>query len=161
MPANPQRVYVDANALLAYISGETGRAPIVRALLEEAHRGEIDILTSVLSIAEVAYGAQERDSGLTTAGEQRIDTLWEPASPITLVDISERLTRDARSIIRDAKSRNLSGIRSADALHLATARLHGVDVIYTYENLATRSKWNQLTGIDVGEPITNTPQLDV
>ena len=161
MPASPQRVYLDANTLVAYIGGEAGRAPVMRALLQEAHRGEVDILTSVLSITEVAYGAQERDSGLTTAGEQQIDALWEPASPITLVDISERVTRDARSIIRDTKTQNLSGIRSADALHLATARLHGADMIYTYEKQTTRTTWAQLTGITVAEPQTNTPQLDV
>lgn len=161
MPASAQRVYLDANALVAYVGGEPARAPVMRSLLQEAHRGEVDILTSVLSITEVAYGAQERDAGLSAAGEQEIDTLWEPASPITLVDISERVTRDARSIIREARAQNLSGVRSADALHLATARLYGVDVIYTYEKQETRTKWSQLTDITVTEPQTNAPQLDV
>ena len=87
MPASTRRIYVDANVLLAYLGNETGRAEIVESLLDEARRSEIEIITSVLSIAEVAFGAQERDAGLTREGEAQIDTLWQPASPITLVDV--------------------------------------------------------------------------
>ena len=100
MPADPERVYLDACVLLAYIGNEDGRADVVQALLYEAQRGEIDVITSVISIAEVAFGAEERDSGITTEGEQAIDELWTPSSPITLVDVSETLAHAARAIIR-------------------------------------------------------------
>ena len=73
MPASTRRIYVDANVLLAYLGNETGRAEIVEALLDEARRSEIEIITSVLSIAEVAFGAQERDAGLTREGEAQIE----------------------------------------------------------------------------------------
>ena len=76
MPASTRRIYVDANVLLAYLGNETGHAEIVQALLDEARRSEIEIITSVLSIAEVAFGAQERDAGLTPEGEAQIDTLY-------------------------------------------------------------------------------------
>ena len=97
MPASTRRIYVDANVLLAYLGNETGRAEIVEALLDEARRSEIEIITSVLSIAEVAFGAQERDAGLTPEGEAQIDTLWQPASPITLVDVSQPARREVSS----------------------------------------------------------------
>ena len=48
MPASTRRIYVDANVLLAYLGNETGRAEIVQALLDEARRSEIEIITSVL-----------------------------------------------------------------------------------------------------------------
>ena len=59
MPAEAARrlYYADANVLLAYVGNEPGRADIVEALLDEARRGVIEIITSVLSIAEVAFGA--------------------------------------------------------------------------------------------------------
>jgi hypothetical protein len=38
----------------------------VQALLDEARRGEIEIVTSILSIAEVAYSAHERDHSSMT-----------------------------------------------------------------------------------------------
>jgi predicted nucleic acid-binding protein len=161
MPASPRRVYFDANVFLAYVGNEEGRADVVQALLDEARRGEIEIVTSVFSIAEVAYGAHERDHGLTEAGEEQIEQLWTPASPVTLVDVSQAVTRNARTIIREAKDQGLSGLRGADAVHLATARMFGCGEVFTYETEALRTKWQQITGIHVSEPIANTPQLDI
>ncbi len=161
MPADPRRLYFDANVFLAYVGNEEGRADTVQALLDEAGRAEIVIVTSVLSIAEVAYGAHERDEGLTEAGEEAIEELWTPASPVTLVDVSQAVTRNARTIIRDAKIRGLSGFRGADAVHLATARMFACDVIFTYETEARRLRWQQIVGIPVSEPVTNTRQLDL
>ncbi len=158
MPADPRRLYFDANVFLAYVGNEEGRADTVQALLDEARRAEILILTSVLSIAEVAYGAHERDQGLTEAGEEAIEELWTPASPITLVDVSQAVTRNARTIIRDARSQGLSGFRGADTVHLATASMFGCDVILTYEGEARRMRWQQIVGIPVSET-TDTPQL--
>lgn len=161
MPADPRRLYFDANVFLAYVGNEEGRADTVQALLDEARRAEIVIVTSVLSIAEVAYGAHERDEGLSEAGEQAIEELWTPASPVTLVDVSQAVTRNARTIIRVAKIQGLSGFRGADAVHLATARMFGCEVIFTYETEARRLRWQQIAGISVSEPVTNTPQLDL
>jgi len=161
MPADPRRIYFDANVFLAFIGNEEGRADVVQVILDEARRGEIEIVTSVLSIAEVAFGAHERDHGLTEAGEEAIEQLWTPASPITLVDVSQAVTRNARTIIREAKNQGLSGIHGADAVHLATARMFGCDEIFTYEAEARRTRWQQITGVDVSEPFTSTPQLDI
>lgn len=159
MPADARRIYFDANVFLAYVGNEEGRADTVQMLLDEARRGEIEIVTSVLSIAEVAYGAHERDQGLTEAGEEAIEQLWTPASPITLVDVSQAVTRNARTMIRKAKAQNLSGIRGADAIHLATARMFGCNVIFTYEGEARRERWQLIGEVTTSEPVTNTPQL--
>jgi predicted nucleic acid-binding protein len=161
MPANPRRIYFDACVFLAFVGNEEGRADTVQALLDEARRGEIEIVTSVLSIAEVAFGAHERDHGLTEAGEEAIEQLWTPASPVTLVDVSQAVARNARNIIREAKTQGLGGIQGADAVHLATARMVGCDEIFTYEGDARRTRWQAITGIAVSEPATNTPQLDI
>ena len=159
MPAEPLRIYFDANVFLAYVGNEEGRADTVQTLLDEARRGEVEILTSVLTIAEVAYGAQERDTGLTEAGEEAIDQLWAPASPVTLVDVSQAVTRHARMMIRSAQVQGMTGLRGADAVHLATARMFGCGRIFTYEKESRRRRWQEITGIDVGEPVTNRPQL--
>lgn len=104
MPASSPRIYFDANVLLAYVGDEQGRADTVQALLHDARRGEIEVVTSVLSIAEVAFGALERDNGLTDEGEAAIEELWTPASPIQVVDVTQALTRQARTLIRKAKT---------------------------------------------------------
>ncbi len=161
MPADPRRIYLDANVFLAFVGNEAGRADTVQAILDEGRRDELEIVTSVLSIAEVAFGAHERDHGLTEAGEEAIEQLWTPASPVTLVDVSQAVTRNARAVIREARKQGLGGIRGADAVHLATARMFGCDEIFTYEVEARRTTWQRVTGIRVSEPITSTPQLDV
>lgn len=111
MPGRPRRVYFDANVFLAYVGNEEGRADTVQTLLDEARRGELEIVTSVLSIAGWRSGAHERDHGLTEAGGEAIDQLWTPKSPVTLVDVSQAATRTARTLIRDAKTHGLAGIR--------------------------------------------------
>ena len=118
-------------------------------------------MTSVLSIAEVAFGAHERDHGLTEAGEEDIDQLWTPALPVTLADVSQAVTRNARTMIRETRNQGLSGLRGADAVHLATAQMFGCDEIFTYEAEKRRTQWQRITGIAVSEPVTNKPQLDL
>lgn len=161
MPADAPRIYLDANVLLAYVADEEDRAETVQALLDEARRGEIEVVTSTLSIAEVAYGELDQDGNLTEEGEDAIDELWTPASPIQLVDVTQALTLQARGIIRKAKTEGLGGIQGADAIHLASAVMFGCAPIFTYEDQARRTRWQQATGIDVEEPYTNTPQLGI
>jgi PIN domain nuclease of toxin-antitoxin system len=67
-------LYLDANAFLAYVSNEIGRAGVVEELPRLAERQELVIITSTLSIAEVAFGAQEKIQGaLDQSVEARID----------------------------------------------------------------------------------------
>jgi len=116
-------------------------------------------LTSVLSIAEVAFAANDSTGVVSPEDEEAIDQLWVPASPITLVDVSETVTRTARSLIRQARGGG-GGVRSADALHLASAQLHGCSRFFTYEKASTRARWNELVDATVEEPFTDFPQLD-
>lgn len=161
MPGNgPPRLYLDANVLLAFVGDEEGRAGTVQALLHQARNGEIEVVTSALSITEVAFGAHERDQGLTEEGEGHIDQLWTPASPIRLIDMTETVARQARAVIRRAHAAG-GGIRSADAVHIASAMLFGCSSVFTYEDEAKRARWSEVSGLEVEEPYTDTPQLDV
>ena len=159
MPVKVPRVYVDSNVLLAYVGNEEGRADTVQSILEDAQQSRIEILTSVLSIAEVAYVQADSGGGISSESDAAIDELWTPTSPITLVDVSETVVREARWVIRRAKQTSVGGIRSADAIHLASARLHGCDRLFTYENESTRQRWDTLIEANVVEPFADTPQL--
>ena len=55
MRTRQQRVYLDANVLIAYLANEADRADVVQAVLNDAQEEKIELLTSVMSIAEVAY----------------------------------------------------------------------------------------------------------
>lgn len=60
MPEADSRFYWDSNVLLTYINGDQDRLPIIDALMSQVDKGDIEILTSVITIAEVAWGATER-----------------------------------------------------------------------------------------------------
>ena len=161
MPDKVRRVYADANVLLAYVSNEAGRADTVQSILEDARQSRVELLTSVLSIAEVAYVQTDSSGDFSSAGDAVIDELWKPASPITLVDISETVARGARGVIRQAKQTSVGGVRAADAIHLASAQLHECDRFFTYEHDNMRRRWDTLIGASVTEPFTDNPQLDL
>src|SRR5437762_1775954 len=87
MPEQRPRVYWDANVLLSFINGAPDRLPDVETLLLEAEKDTIELLTSALSIVEVAFGAAEQNQHkLDEETKQRIDKLWVPTSPIKLVE---------------------------------------------------------------------------
>ena len=158
-PDRAPRVYLDANVLLAYVADEENRADTVQSILEDARQSRIEILTSVLSITEVAYVQTDAGDELSSESEAAIDELWKPASPITLVDVSETVVREARSVIRRAKRAGVRAVRSADAIHLASAALHACDRFFTYENESTRRRWDTLIKASVTEPFADAPQL--
>lgn len=159
MPSEPRLTYLDANVLLAYVSGEEERAEVVEQILSDAAEGKVGLVTSTLSIVEVAYAAGEVAIDLGDAGEEAIDALWEPASPILLVEPSVAVMRKARGLLRQAKSSGRS-LKPADAVHLATAATTpGVGSLFTYEHQNSRALWAELTGIEVEEPSVQEPRL--
>lgn len=122
MPSELPAAYFDANVILAFVSEEEHRAIVVRELLRQGDQGRRRIYTSTLSIAEVAFGAQEKASrALDEETEARIDSVWQASGkPVTLVEASTTTMRVARKLIRDAMVAG-SRLTAADAVHLATA----------------------------------------
>ena len=159
MTAKPLRVYLDANVLLAYVSDEPGRVDTVQSLFEDAESSVVDLSTSYLSITEVAYIASDQELSGGTAGEARIDELWTPSSPISLAEISIPVALKARSVIREAHQKGIKGVRSADAIHLASAEVNGCDRFFTYEKKSTRAGWNTLIQPDITAPYVDKPRL--
>lgn len=159
MTANPPRIYLDANVLLSYVSDAPERADVVQSLLEDAEDGKVHLLTSNLSIAEVAYISSDQEPSYGTDDEATIDELWTPDSPVKLAEFSRLVAHRARSIIRKARDNETARVRSADAVHLATAEINECDRFYTYEGANIRNGWNALIQADVSEPYVNEPRL--
>jgi len=151
--------YLDANVLLAYISGEADRSDIVEQLLSEAAEGKRSLVTSTLSIVEVAYAVSDLEIDLSDASEQAIDELWAPTSPILLVEPSIAVMRRARGFLRKAKGAGRS-LKPADSIHLATAvTVPSMGTLLTYEAENTRILWAEVTGLAVAEPDVEQRQL--
>lgn len=161
MTNNARRVYLDANVFIAYLADEDGRAQVVASLLEDAERGRVEMLTSVLSVTEVAFLSSDNASDDSGADEDAIAQLWIPESPITLVDLSIRIAERARELVRVSRKGNMRRIKPPDAIHLATAEMHECHDFFTYEAETTRSQWQRWAAPTVSEPFSDNPQLDL
>lgn len=119
----PPLVYWDACIFIDYIEGPPAGHPILLmrdALLAKPQR--VRVVTSVLSIAEVAFGKEEKDGlELDEAVESKINELWEPTSPIELIDAYAELCHQARQFNRQLLAMNRRRLKGADSLHLASA----------------------------------------
>jgi predicted nucleic acid-binding protein len=153
-----RRIYLDACVFLSYINGEPERLPSIDALLDEARRGEIELLTSVVSITEVAFGKAEQDGQSPDAATlEKIENLWRPPSPIKLVDFYDLLAEEARAVVRMAIPTGAKPIKPMDAIHVATAKWWSASAFYTYDEKLP--PWGPTLGLTIEEPSPLRPHL--
>ncbi len=159
MANDPRLVYWDANVAQSYIEGVADRLPVLDAQLEQSTSAQhgLKLLTSTLSIVEVAYAAQEKEQRMLDPQiEDKINALWEDPRAIQLVEVYEQITRDARTLMRQALVHGWS-LKPHDAIHLATARRLGVVEFHTYDKPLT--KYRAVVGFLIMEPYTDQPRL--
>lgn len=159
MPDELRRTYWDACVLLSYINGIPDRLPTIEELIRLSRASEFEIVTSVLSQAEVAFAAIEKEQGKLSMGtEEAIDKLWLPGSPIKTVEFYDLIAREARDIMRQGIEQGWGSLKPADAIHLATARRMEVSEMHTYDDRLL--KWNGRLGFAVVQPLLQQPTLD-
>lgn len=159
MPDEPKLVYWDACVFQSYINEDGGRYEKIASVLEDADsdNAEFRLITSFLSIVEVAFGLTEQQGrALDDDVEAKIDKLWLPESPVKTVEIYWHVTTDARKLIRDAMVNGWS-LKPADATHLATARQMNAVEFHTYDDRLF--KYEGMTGLRICEPYTDKPRL--
>jgi predicted nucleic acid-binding protein len=151
------RYYWDSCVFLSYIEGTPDRVHDIETLLNEAANGTIEIYTSMISIAEVAFAKQEKDGRtLDSATEAAIEALWVSPSPIKLVEYYRLIANQARRLVRESMEQSL-GLKPFDAIHLATAQRLQVDAVHTYDGPMQRNA--VLVGIPVVPPEPVQPML--
>ncbi len=142
--------YWDSCVFLSYLENDPDRVSHIESILNEAAAGKVQILTSTLSIAEVAYTSYEKEGRVLRPGEEkRIDALWHP--PVMLVEYHRRIAVEARRLIRESFATDKPTLKPNDAIHAATAHLHQADVFHTYDSKLTRAI-RALLQFDVGAP---------
>jgi predicted nucleic acid-binding protein len=152
MPSKPLRFYWDANVFLSYINLREDRLAPIDEYLAQARRGDVQIITSVITVAEVAFATTEQDArALDPDVQARIERLWALGSPVQLVDLHMLIAERARDMQRAGVSAGWTGLRSVDAMHLATAAHEHVDEFHTYDERKL-DRYAPVIGCRVGHP---------
>lgn len=156
MPDIP-RFYWDSCVFLSYVNADEGKVDDIESLLGYADKGEIEIVTSNVSIVEVAFGASERNqSSLSEEMEVKIKKLWQPASPVMLVEFHTLIADEAKHLIRSGVPAGWS-LKPMDAVHLATAQRLKVNELHTYDE--PLSKWASKVSYRITQPSPSTRKL--
>ena len=110
-----RRVYLDANLYIYLFEGVSAHREKMRELVAEIDRRDIAVIASELMFAElVPRPLREGRRDLV----DRYFNLMQRTPRITLASV------DRRVILRAVRLRADFGLRSMDALHLATALVH-------------------------------------
>lgn len=152
-------VYLDAPVFLSYVNDDQDRAPTIEAIFDEGAKPGLQLFTSELTIVEVAFGVVEQKSKLLDADtESRINNLWAPGSPISLIEYYRLIGEDAKELMRLAITKGWS-LKPLDAIHLSTARRMEVQEFHTYDDKLY--KYSNDVGFVICEPYTQAPKLDL
>jgi predicted nucleic acid-binding protein len=145
-------VYWDACVFLEYINDvDVARVSHIQGMMLDSN---IQIVTSILSIVEVAKGKIEQDgNAVDAATEAKINKLWEVGSPIEVIEFYELIAEDAKKLMRAAIPHGYS-LKAGDAIHLATADRLKVSEFHTYDNLAKYFQFTN-TRFPIVEPVAN------
>lgn len=151
-PEPSKRVYWDACVFLSLIEGDQMRLPVIEALIDEAKKGTLEIWTSTLSIAEVAFAKSEKDGkALDEDILRKINKLWRSPSPFKLVEVHRGIVNEAQAYVRN--SILFGSIKPPDAIHLVSAKKAKASEFHTYDDFkGKREEVQSLAGIIIKEP---------
>ena len=101
--------------------------------MADAETGGVLIVTSTISVAEVAYLAPEGPGlPLDPDVERQIEDLWRSRQAIRFVEVGAEVAARARTLLRHALTQGWER-NPRDALHLASAQEASVSTIHTYD----------------------------
>lgn len=145
--------YLDACVFMSLFDPDKlDRHPAIKQVIDNARAGKCRITTSIITITEVAYGANEKSDGnLDQQVLDDINAYWHPQSPVKLVEVGQLLTYSARDLQREALSKGIGRAGSIDAIHVATAKDEKASKLLTYDNKIKR--YSSLVPFDITEPV--------
>ena len=148
-----ERRYWDSNCFLAWLQGEEGRDEKCQSVLDLAGRGEIEIVTSVLTLAEVLR-LRPKDA-LPTERRAAVENLFNRPN-IRTVMLTRRIAETARDLAWD------HGIHPNDAIHVASALATNATVLNTFDNpMIGKSEHIGDPPLVIEMPEVDEPELDL
>ena len=148
-----ERRYWDSNCFLAWLQDEEERAGKCQNVLALAERGDVEIVTSVLTITEVLR-LRPKDA-LPSERRTSVEALFNRPSVRTMM-LTRRLAESARDVVWDHK------IHPKDSIHVASALAAKVAVLNTFDRrLIRKSGKIGAPTLIIEEPAVIQPELDL
>lgn len=119
-----EKIYWDTDCFLDHFQAERGKAEKCDGVLERAERGDVLIVTSALTIAEVLW---MRGGPRLTKDKAAIVQKFFRRSYIRVVNVSRKIAESAQLHVWD------NDIRPKDAIHVATAIAFGAYALETFD----------------------------
>lgn len=154
MPKGRRRIYWDSNCWLSLINAVPDRVLVLNSLLADSKNelGDIELVTSSVSIVEVAFAQSEQQSNrIDQTIEDAIDSLWADRGAIALIEYHDLIGLEARTLIRTGLHRTWN-LKPMDAVHLATAKWFGVDEFHTYDKRLIKEGLSTHLGFPIRNP---------
>lgn len=122
--AIPRRLW-DSCVILGYLSGQKDIKTDCEQIIQQCERGELEIATSTLAQAEVAY-----IQGLSPQESEALILDFFSRKYVIPIAFDIAVARTARRLIRAYKNHKL---KPADAVHIATAIQWNLPIIETMD----------------------------
>ena len=147
MPPAADIVYFDASVFIAWFNNEPGRADTVEQILAACSEGSLGVITSIVSLTEVAYLRSGGDRPDPDRIDEQINALLLNERLIGIVPFNQPVALRARRLVR-LGSGSRQGLTVLDAIHLASAEIAGSTYFATYDRDFARAA----AGMRIGPP---------
>ncbi len=118
------RRYWDSNCFLGWLKKESGKYEKCQAVIEKAELGELEIITSAFTLAEVLY---LRGKDKIEPDQAAMIRDFFTNEYIILINVDRGIAELAQNVVWN------NGIRPKDAIHVASALKAGVPVLDTFD----------------------------
>ncbi|MGC1696789.1 MAG: PIN domain-containing protein [Pseudolabrys sp.] len=118
-------VYWDSDAFLGWLQAEQGKVDLCEGTLKRADQGEIIILTSALTIAEVLW---MRGAPMIAQDKAEIVRKFFRRSYLRVRNVTRAVSESAQDLVWT------QAVRPKDAIHIATALDAGAAALETFDD---------------------------
>lgn len=119
-----EKIYWDSDCFLGHFKADDGKAEKCDGVLQRAERGEVLIVTSALTLAEVLW---MRGGPRLSEDKALIVRKFFRKTFIRVYNVSRKISESAQDLVWD------HDIKPKDAIHVATALHLGVDALETFD----------------------------
>lgn len=136
---------LDTGPWILWIEQNPAFLPVVGPIFREFEEGRATAVTSVMAVLEVLTGAMRREDDVLV---RRYESLFTESAGVVVLDVDMDIAR------RAAELRARHGVRTADAIHLATALAAGASAFVTTDRRLARVKEIEVRVLKASSKVT-------